>query len=174
MVFSSYLHLLEEEQGALLPDIISNSLLLGLVGTWGLQQLAESPVITTLAMATHVAFVQMVAGYFKRLVNTACSDPGVQDQKLESTELDVGAQYEVLESDERSQVDQLTSCSGAPPTSSFHPGTTIIDHSTADLLQTKYFLLRRGRGRADAPWSNCCRVGHSSGTVRCPASGTDQ
>ncbi len=45
MVFSSYLHLLEEDQGELWPDLIRNSLLSSLLGTWGHQQLAGSPVV---------------------------------------------------------------------------------------------------------------------------------
>ncbi len=102
-VFSSYLHLLEEEQGAQLPDIVRNSLLLGLVGTCSLQQLVESPVITSLATATHIAFVRMVTGHFKCLLSTACSDQGVLDQKSESTGLNMVAQYRSLESDEQSQ-----------------------------------------------------------------------
>ncbi len=113
-VFSSYLHLLEENQGTVLPDTVRNSLLLGLLRTWGLQQLAESPVITVLATATHVAFVQMVAGHFKRLLSTVCDNQGVQDQKLESAEPDVAVKYGDLESDERSQAGQLTPCSRAP------------------------------------------------------------
>ncbi len=64
-----------------MPDIVRNSLLLGLVGTYSLQQLAESPVIAALAMAMHVAFIQMVAGHFKRHFSTAQSDQGVQDQE---------------------------------------------------------------------------------------------
>ncbi len=68
-VFSSYLRLLEEEQGAQLPAIVRNSLPLSLIGTWGLQQLAKSPVMAILSTASHVAFVQIVASYFKHLLS---------------------------------------------------------------------------------------------------------
>ncbi len=81
-----------------------------------------------------------------------------------TTELDLDqteSHRRTLELDERSQVDQLTSCSGAPSASSFPPVVSIISCSNTHSIS----LSRRGRGRIDTPCNNCSWVGHVSGAV---------
>ncbi len=71
VLLQSYLHLLEEELGMKMPDLLKNSLLIGLLGSGGHKQLARSPVIDTLQTAPFMVFAQSIAGYFRNLLTTA-------------------------------------------------------------------------------------------------------
>ncbi len=81
VVFSSFRHLLEEECGGPWPDIISNSLLFGLLGARGYQQLAESPVMTMMHTAPYEVFAKSVAGHFECQFSTVSTAHRLQDQR---------------------------------------------------------------------------------------------
>ncbi len=70
VVFSTYLHLLEEDLGEPWPDFIQNALLFGLLGAGDHQQLAGSPVIHTLHSAYFADFAQRIAGCFASSART--------------------------------------------------------------------------------------------------------
>ncbi len=80
IVFSSFLHLLEEERREPLPDIICNSLLFGLLGTGGHQQLAESPVMEMLHTAPFGVFAKYIASHFECRFSTVSTTQGLQHQ----------------------------------------------------------------------------------------------
>ncbi len=172
MVFSSYLCLLEEEQGEPWMDFIQNSILLGLLGTEGHQRFAGSPVLGTVQTASFIIFAQNIAGLFVGLFSTTQAAQPLQYQRVEATipdsdriELEWARpelHCHVLESDERSQVDQPTASSGVSPTLSTPPVISAINSSKPFFDSS----LRRGRGRVKPPCNNCSQVGRSSGAVR--------
>ncbi len=131
MVFSSYLRLVEEEQGVPWADFIRNSILLGLLGTGGHQRLAGSPVMGTVHTASFVTFAQDIAGHFQRLFCTAQAAQSPQYQRMDASTPDsnrMGPELaqpkphcRFLGSDEQSQVEQPTASSGGSPTLSIPP-----------------------------------------------------
>ncbi len=144
---------------------------------WGSSAVGGNPVVHALHSAYFAEFAQRIAECFASLFSTACTTQDTWDQRrgkiasdLMKTELALDhtiVHHHLLESDEQSQVDQFTSCSGTPPALSFPPVSTIVNHSTA------YPNSRgRGRGRVGMPSNNCGQIGCSSGAVRNPACGT--
>ncbi len=87
VVFSSFLHLLEEECGGPWPDIISNSLLFGLLGTGGHQQLAKSPVMGMMHTAPFGVFAKSITGHFECQFSTVSTTQRLQDQREEGPAL---------------------------------------------------------------------------------------
>ncbi len=88
MVFSAYLHLLEEDLRELWPDFVWNSLLFGLLGAGGHQQLDGNPVVSTLQSAYFAEFAQRIAEYFASLFSTACTTQDAWDQTRGEIALD--------------------------------------------------------------------------------------
>ncbi len=127
--------------------------------------------VSTLQSAYFAEFAQSIADCFASLLTTANTAWDTPNQSSRGVELDVKKteleldhtviQRHCLESDEHSQVDLFTSCSGTPPTLSFPPVSTIVCHSA-----TNPNSRRRGRGRVGTPSNDCSRIGRSSGAAR--------
>ncbi len=172
VLFASFLRLKEEGCGGVWPDIVRNSLLFGLLGAGGHQQLAGSPVMEKMHTAPFEVFANSVAGHLNCQSNTVSTAQHPSNQREEDAALErdqselrvdcTATHCQTLESDERIQTDRLASSCEVSSDSSFPPWVPITTPSNVHSASHS----RRGRGRVDARSNNCSQVGSSSGTVR--------